>query len=40
MLAKGELTKKLTVHAHGFSAAAREAIEAAGGTVPTTLERR
>ena len=30
--AKGELTKPLTVHAHGFSAAAREAIEAAGGT--------
>jgi large subunit ribosomal protein L15 len=32
VLAKGELTKPLTVHAHGFSAAAREAIEAAGGT--------
>jgi large subunit ribosomal protein L15 len=33
VLAKGELTKKLTVHAHAFSAAARERIEAAGGTV-------
>ena len=32
VLAKGELTKPLTVHAHAFSAAAREAIEAAGGT--------
>jgi large subunit ribosomal protein L15 len=33
VLAKGELTKPLTVHAHKFSAAAKEAIEAAGGTV-------
>jgi large subunit ribosomal protein L15 len=32
VLAKGELTKSLTVHAHGFSASAREAIEGAGGT--------
>jgi large subunit ribosomal protein L15 len=32
VLARGELTKALTVHAHGFSAAARERIEAAGGT--------
>ena len=32
VLAKGELTKPLTVHAHKYSAAAREAIEAAGGT--------
>ena len=32
VLAGGELTKKLTVHAHAFSASAREAIEAAGGT--------
>jgi large subunit ribosomal protein L15 len=32
VLAKGELSKPLTVHAHAFSAAAREAIEAAGGT--------
>jgi large subunit ribosomal protein L15 len=32
VLAKGEIAKPLTVHAHAFSAAAREAIEAAGGT--------
>jgi large subunit ribosomal protein L15 len=32
VLAKGELTKPLTVHAHGFSKTAREQIEAAGGT--------
>ena len=32
VLAKGEITKPLTVHAHKFSAAAREAIEGAGGT--------
>jgi large subunit ribosomal protein L15 len=32
VLGRGELTKALTVHAHGFSAAARESIEAAGGT--------
>jgi large subunit ribosomal protein L15 len=33
ILAKGELSKPLTVHAHAFSGKAREAIEAAGGTV-------
>ena len=38
VLAGGELTKKLTVHAHAFSASAREAIEQAGGTV-TVVER-
>jgi len=32
VLAKGELSKALTVHAHAFSKAAREKIEAAGGT--------
>jgi large subunit ribosomal protein L15 len=32
ILAKGELTKPLTVHAHAFSASARERIESAGGT--------
>jgi large subunit ribosomal protein L15 len=32
VLAHGELTKALTVHAHAFSATARERIEAAGGT--------
>ncbi len=31
VLAKGELSKALTVHAHAFSAVARERIEAAGG---------
>jgi large subunit ribosomal protein L15 len=33
VLGRGELTKALTVHAHGFSASATRAIEAAGGTV-------
>jgi large subunit ribosomal protein L15 len=32
VLARGELTKPLTVHAHGFSKTAREKIESAGGT--------
>ncbi len=32
ILGRGELTKKLTVHAHGFSKTARERIESAGGT--------
>jgi large subunit ribosomal protein L15 len=32
VLGEGELTKKLTVSAHGFSKSARERIEAAGGT--------
>jgi large subunit ribosomal protein L15 len=32
ILAKGDLSKALTVHAHAFSATAREKIEAAGGT--------
>jgi large subunit ribosomal protein L15 len=32
ILARGELTKRLTVHAHAFSKTARERIEAAGGT--------
>jgi len=32
VLARGELSKPLTVHAHGFSKAARAAIESAGGT--------
>jgi large subunit ribosomal protein L15 len=32
VLGHGDLTKALTVHAHGFSKAAREKIEAAGGT--------
>ncbi len=33
VLARGEITKALTVSAHGFSAAATQAIESAGGTV-------
>jgi large subunit ribosomal protein L15 len=32
VLGKGEISKALTVHAHGFSKTAREKIEAAGGT--------
>jgi large subunit ribosomal protein L15 len=32
VLARGELSKKLTVRAHAFSAAAREKIEKAGGS--------
>ena len=32
VLGRGELTKALTVQAHAFSAAAEQAIEAAGGT--------
>jgi Ribosomal protein L15 len=32
ILARGELTKALVVRAHGFSATARERIEAAGGS--------
>ncbi|MCK9292178.1 MAG: 50S ribosomal protein L15 [Bacteroidales bacterium] len=33
ILAKGELKAKIEVHAHGFSASAAKAIEAAGGNV-------
>jgi large subunit ribosomal protein L15 len=32
VLGQGELSKALTVHAHGFSKTAREKIESAGGT--------
>jgi len=35
ILARGEISKKLTVRAHGFSAAAKEQIEAAGGSCHT-----
>ena len=35
VLAKGSLGKKLTVRVHGYSAAARQAIEAAGGSAET-----
>ncbi len=37
VLNKGEVSKPLTVHAHAFSASARAAIEAAGGSA-TVLE--
>ena len=36
ILARGEISKKLTVHAHAFSAAAKEKIEAAGGILSTS----
>jgi large subunit ribosomal protein L15 len=39
ILGHGELTKKLSVAAHGFSATAREKIEAAGGTATALRER-
>jgi large subunit ribosomal protein L15 len=35
VLARGEISKKLAVHAHAFSAAAKERIEAAGGSCHT-----
>jgi len=35
ILAKGEISKKLTVKAHAFSAAAKDRIEAAGGSCQT-----
>ena len=35
VLGEGELTKALTVHAHAFSASARQKIESAGGSVQT-----
>src|ERR671933_1833276 len=38
ILGVGDLTKKLTVTAHAFSATAREKIEAAGGTVVALRE--
>ncbi len=38
ILAKGELSKPLTVHAHGFSKSARAAIEGAGGICQVIVE--
>jgi large subunit ribosomal protein L15 len=38
ILAKGELSKPLTVHAHAFSKVAQEQIEAAGGTCQVIVE--
>lgn len=40
VLARGELTKPLIVQAHGFSKAARERIEAAGGSCEVIVARR
>jgi large subunit ribosomal protein L15 len=40
VLAKGDLSKALTVHAHGFSKTARERIEAAGGTCQLIADDR
>jgi large subunit ribosomal protein L15 len=40
ILASGELTKKLSVTAHRFSLAAKERIEAAGGSVVELTERK
>jgi large subunit ribosomal protein L15 len=39
ILGAGELTKKLTIKAHGFSASAKEKIEKAGGTAEL-IERK
>jgi large subunit ribosomal protein L15 len=39
VLARGELSKPLTVHAHAFSKTARERIEAAGGTCVVVAAR-
>src|SRR5436305_2170395 len=38
VLAKGSLSKPLTVHAHAFSASAQAKIEAAGGTCQVIVE--
>jgi large subunit ribosomal protein L15 len=38
VLGEGELSKALTVHAHGFSKSAREKIEAAGGSCQVLAE--
>jgi large subunit ribosomal protein L15 len=40
VLGQGDLTKKLTVTAHGFSQTAKEKIEAAGGSVTALREPR
>ena len=39
ILAKGELTKKITVKAHAISASAKAKIEALGGTVELIVKR-
>ncbi len=40
VLARGSVSKPLTVHAHGFSKSAREQIEAAGGTCQVIAKER
>jgi large subunit ribosomal protein L15 len=39
LLGRGELTKKLTVRVHGFSATAREKVEKAGGTCEVVVPK-
>jgi large subunit ribosomal protein L15 len=39
ILGEGQLSKKLTVHAHKFSQSAQEKIQAAGGQVVTLAEK-
>jgi large subunit ribosomal protein L15 len=39
VLAKGEISKPLTVHAHAFSAAARQKIEDAGGSCQVVMDQ-
>ena len=40
ILGKGELTRKLTVSAHAFSAAAKTSIEAKGGTCEVIVSKK
>jgi large subunit ribosomal protein L15 len=40
ILGEGQLSKKLTVHAHKFSQSAQEKIQAAGGQVVTLAEQK
>ena len=40
LLAKGELTAKLTIEVAGASASAKEAVEKAGGTLTTTFAKK
>jgi large subunit ribosomal protein L15 len=39
VLARGEISKPLTVHAHAFSATARQKIEAAGGSCQVVIDQ-
>jgi large subunit ribosomal protein L15 len=40
ILGKGELTRKLTISAHAFSAAARKSIEAKGGACEVVVSKK